>query len=75
MAETLPSEDSQKCDETVKSLHKRIEDLMPSPKPTCHHQQSEASVALNPPVTSSKQPQSSSNEHEPQSEIQNTYQS
>ena len=56
MAETLPSEDSHECDETVNSLHKRIEDLMPSPKPTYHHQQSEALVALNPPVTSSEQP-------------------
>ena len=73
MPETLPSEDSHKCDETVKSLHKRIEDLMPSPKPTYHHQQSEASVALNPHVTSTKQPQSSSNELEPLNEIQNAY--
>ena len=34
MTETLPSENSQKCDETIKGLHKKIECLTPSPKPT-----------------------------------------
>ena len=57
MAETLPPEDSQKCDETIKGLHKKIECLTPSPKPSYHQQQSEVpeSATLGQPAASSKQ--------------------
>lgn len=76
MAETLPPQDSQKCDETIKGLHKKIECLTPSPKPTYHQQQSEApeSATLGQPAASSKQPQYSSIRRRPLKEIQNTCQ-
>ena len=69
MAETLPSEDSHNCDETIKGLHTRIEGLMPSPKPIYHYQQSETSGTLGAHVASSKQPQSSFTDHQPQSSL------
>ena len=74
MAETLPSEDSQKCDET-KGLHKKIEFLTSSPKPTYHHHRREVleSATLGQPAASSK-PQSSSMRRQPLKEIQNTCQ-